>query len=88
MNVEKVSDGVQYVQDNNNPYNKVYIPEELDFITSGKITEDYELERINISKILKEKYPEIYKSAIENDYKIDENEECFYYFATPDENDK
>lgn len=88
MNVEKVSDGIKFIRDNDNPYNKVYIPEELDYVTSGIITEDYEIEKINISEILKEKYPDIYQSALENDYTIDDDEECFYFFATPDENEE
>ncbi len=86
MNSEKLSDGINFVKDMDNPYNKVLLPDTLEYLKCGEVT-DEEIKNINISMILKEDYPEICKSVKENNYNISEDDDCFYYFAIPDENE-
>lgn len=86
MNSEKLSEGINIVKDTGNPYYKVLLPETLENLKCGQITEEG-IKNINICRILKEEYPDICKSARQNDYKISEDDECFYYFAIPDQNE-
>lgn len=84
MNSEKLSEGINLIKDTENPYYKVLLPDTLENLKCGEIT-DKEIKNINICKILKENYPEICKSTKENNYNISKDDECFYYFAIPNE---
>ena len=84
MNSEKLSEGINIIKDTENPYYKILLPDTLKYLKCGEITED-EIKNINISSILKEEYPEICKSVKENNYNISKDDECFYYFAIPDD---
>lgn len=86
MNSEKLSEGINLIKDTENPYYKILLPDTLQYLKCGEITENG-IKNINISSILKEEYPEICKSVQENDYNISKNDECFYYFAIPDDNE-
>lgn len=86
MNSEKLTEGINIIKDTENPYYRILLPETLQYLKCGEIT-DKNIKTINISKILKEEYPDICKSVKENDYNISENDECFYYFAIPDDNE-
>ncbi|MBE6485980.1 MAG: hypothetical protein E7Z85_03960 [Methanosphaera stadtmanae] len=83
MNSEKLTEGINFIKDTENPYYRILLPDTLQYLKCGEIT-DKEIKNINISKILKEEYPDICKSVKENNYNISENDECFYYFAIPD----
>lgn len=87
MNSEKLSEGINLIKETDSPYYKVLLPDTLENLKCGQITEEG-IKNINISKILKNEYPEICKSTKENNYNISEKDECFYYFAIPDENEK
>lgn len=86
MNSEKLSEGINIIKDTENPFYKILLPDTLQYLKCGEIT-DEEIKNINISNILKEEYPEICKSVKENNYNISENDECFYYFAIPDDDE-
>ena len=86
MNSEKLSEGINIIKDTKNPFYKILLPDTLQYLKCGEIT-DEEIKNINISNILKEEYPEICKSVKENNYNISENDECFYYFAIPDDDE-
>ena len=86
MNSENISENITYVTESDTPYKSVLLPD-IKFLKSGKIT-DNQIININISKILNEDYPEIIESVLENDYKISDDDTCFYFFAIPDENDE
>ena len=87
MKTEKISQNINYITQSDSPYNKVLIPEDTSFLKSGKIDED-KITNLNIVTILKDEYPHIYQSLLENDYKISRDETCFYFYAVPDENDE
>lgn len=86
MNSEKLSDGINIIKDTENPYYKILLPDTLQYLKCGEISEE-QIKNINISKILKEEYPSICKSVKENNYNISENDECFYFFAIPDDDE-
>lgn len=87
MTTQKISQNINYITQSDNPYHSILIPENNKFLKRGKIT-DEEIININIVNTLKEEYPQIYESILENDYKLSRDENAFYFFAIPDENDE
>lgn len=87
MNSKNITDDITLVTESDNPYSSVLLPGNIKSLKSGKIVEN-KLLNINISEILKEDYPKIYESLTENDYKLSDEDTCFYFFAIPDENNE